>query len=166
MLEVTVTREGRAVFHDFCLNEAAVSAAKVGKLITLEVRKGTLSLGAYRADALLAATPTGSTAYNAAAGGPILAPETETFVLTPVCPFSFCQRPLVTDGEPLVITVKAGQREAVALFLDGQEAVELREGDEARVDKAPFKARIAGSGESEFYAALKTKLHWLGENDA
>jgi NAD+ kinase len=164
MLEIEVRRAGESIFSSFCLNDAVISAGRAGKMIRLDAVLGMLPIGSYRADGLIASTPTGSTAYSAAAGGPILDPGVEAFIITPVCPFSLTHRPLVLDGNNVLqVNVSAGQRSDIVLTCDGQLSFSLLSGDIVTIKKAPFKARLVASGREAFYRALGSKLSWLGD---
>jgi len=163
MLQVAVERRGEDLFTCLCLNEAVISATENGRMIRLEVRSGDLSLGQYRADGLITATPTGSTAYSLAAGGPLLDPEVEAFILTPICPFGLSYRPLVLPAEePLTLRVEEGQRSGVLLTADGREKRALEPGEVVHIRKAPLPCVLAASERRGFYQALGTKLSWRG----
>jgi NAD+ kinase len=102
-----------------------------------------------------------------AAGGPIVYPEMEAFILTPICPFTLGNRPTVVPAtERLDIEVEGGQKTGVALTVDGQQTVALESGDRVAVGRAPRKALIVRSRRRGFYEVLSTKLHWAGEPNA
>jgi NAD+ kinase len=181
MLDITVDRRGAAPASACCLNEAVISASGIAKLIRLEVSSsgggpggeaggtpgvpdGTpMSLGRYRSDGLIVATPTGSTAYSVAAGGPILDPEIDALIINPICPFTLSNRPIVVpSGETVIVDVEAQQRSAVLLTVDGQRSFPLEPGDRVFIRKAPRAAQIVASGRRGFYGALQTKLNWSG----
>jgi NAD+ kinase len=183
MLEVTVRRGGKKKSVHYCLNDAVISAASIAKVIRLHAygtaktrdRRSSklvtakLPLGTYRSDGLIAATPTGSTAYCAAAGGPILDPEMEAIILNPICPFTLSHRPLVLgrhchagQDDGVVVKVEENQRSGVVLTVDGQESLALQGGDELHIRGADFKLKLAGVSRSKFYEALQTKLPWSG----
>ncbi|MDR2536384.1 MAG: NAD(+)/NADH kinase [Treponema sp.] len=167
MLEVTVEREGRPVAFGTCLNDAVVSALGIAKIIRLHVESEYIRLGKYRSDGLIVATPTGSTAYSVSAGGPILDPEMEAFIINPVCPFTLSNRPIVVPSrEALVVEVEPEQRSGVLLTLDGQVTESLEPGDRVYIKQAPFEARLIACERSMFYRALRTKLSWSGGPDA
>ena len=167
MIEATVLRDGEpAAFHRG-LNEAVIAAAGISKVLRLSVYIGETALGKYRADGVIVATPTGSTAYCAAAGGPILAPEMDAFVLNPICPFTLSNRPLVLPSdEPVVITIEENQRTDVVLTVDGQEVVALAEGDSVKLRVADKKVKIVRSDRRNFYEVLRSKLNWSGGPNA
>jgi len=166
MFEVSVEREGRSVYRNVCLNDAVVSSLGIAKLIRLgvaaEVAPGELAdLGCYRADGLVIATPTGSTAYSMAAGGPITDPEMEARVLSPICPFSLSNRPLVLPSrQTLYVTVAREQKSGVLLTIDGQDTFGLEFGDTVAVRHFPHCALLVTAGSSAYYSALREKLAW------
>ncbi|MCL2479938.1 MAG: NAD(+)/NADH kinase, partial [Treponema sp.] len=121
-----------------------------------------LSLGQYHSDGLIMATPTGSTAYSVAAGGPILDPEMEAIILNPICPFTLSYRPMVLPShETLIVEVEQEQRSDVLLTVDGQVTEALEPGDRVFVSRAPWPGILVASDRAVFYNALKTKLSWL-----
>lgn len=163
MLEVSVEREGKAVFKNVCLNDTVISASGIAKLINLVVNMGSnareTALGSYRCDGLIVATPTGSTAYSMAAGGPILDPEMEAMILTPICPFSLSNRPFVLPSrQTLVITVEKEQRTGVLLTIDGQDVFNLEREDKIFVNQSINSAKLIYADRHTYYSALRTKL--------
>jgi NAD+ kinase len=164
MLEVAVERQGSIVAQGCCLNDAVVSASGIAKVIRFTVKAGGVGeaavfLGLYRADGLIAATPTGSTAYSVAAGGPILDPEMEAVIINPICPFTLSNRPLVLPAaDTVIIEVDSEQRSGVLLTLDGQETKPLEPGDRILIRRAPYSALLAEADRQGFYRALRTKL--------
>ncbi|MDR2515959.1 MAG: NAD(+)/NADH kinase [Spirochaetaceae bacterium] len=173
MLDIAVERDGTAIFHASSLNDAVLSAAGIAKLINLRVEsvdKNTgpetgaiLPLGRYRSDGLIVATPTGSTAYSVAAGGPILDPEIEALIINPICPFSLSNRPIVVPAhETVIIDVEKEQRSAVMLTVDGQTSFSLIPGDRVLMRRSPFDALLVASARQGFYRSLAAKLFWQG----
>jgi NAD+ kinase len=174
MLEVAVERRGTWTNLGPCLNDAVISALGIAKLIRLNVESvvppsvedrdtGFLRLGEYRSDGLIIATPTGSTAYSVASGGPILEPEMEAIIINPICPFTLSNRPIVlSPRETVIVTVEREQRSGVLLTIDGQVTEDLEPGDRIRVHQAPFPAMLVASGRRAFYEALRAKLAWSG----
>jgi NAD+ kinase len=167
MLAVSVRRRGAEVVSFTGLNDAVVSTTGISRMIRLRVRLSDTPVGRYRADGVIVATPTGSTAYSMAAGGPIVYPEMEAFILTPICPFTLGNRPTVVPAtEQLEVEVEGSQKTGVALTVDGQETVPLEAGDRVAVRRAARKALIVRSRRRGFYEVLRTKLHWAGEPNA
>jgi NAD+ kinase len=161
MLNVRVKRNDEIVFDEAALNDAVVSSSGIAKTIRLEASSAENHLGYYRSDGLIISTPTGSTAYNTSAGGPILDPEMEALILNPICPFTFLHRPIVTPANDL-ITVKIDplQRSPVLLTIDGQLTFPLERSDEILLSCAKHKAVFVACSRSVFYKTLKSKLGW------
>ncbi|GHT60023.1 NAD kinase [Spirochaetia bacterium] len=188
MLDVSVERGGSIRALGPCLNDTVISASGIAKIIRLNVESelpvgenvtGTpgiepsleyIRLGQYRSDGLIVATPTGSTAYSVAAGGPILEPEMEAIIINPICPFTLSNRPIVLPSkETVIVEVEKEQRSGVLLTMDGQVTQALEPGDRIFLREAPYQALLVASGRIAFYKALRTKLSWsgvMGENRA
>ena len=166
MIQVQVWRKEACVFQSAALNEAVVSGSGISKILNLDIRLKQAGLGSYRADGIIVSTPTGSTAYSMAAGGPILSPDMDALILNPICPFSLSHRPLVLPGWEVVHAGIGTQRTGVLLTVDGQIEFALETDDEVRIQAAPFRAQILGPHHRNFYDVLKTKLNWAGGHDA
>ncbi|GHU42358.1 NAD kinase [Spirochaetia bacterium] len=166
MLDVHVERAGKTVFSMPALNDAVISASGIAKTIRLVALSKEMHVGSYRSDGLIAATPTGSTAYCASAGGPILDPEMEAIILNPICPFTLLYRPLVLPPDKITVKVEPDQRSGVLLTIDGQLTEALEPNDLVMIQSAPFKARFIASGRHAFFSALHSKLAMLGGGNA
>ena len=167
MLEVTVQRNGKKVVQTTALNDAVVGTSGISKLIRLKVYLSKTYVCRYRADGVIISTPTGSTAYSMAAGGPILHPELEAFILNPISPFTLSNRPLVVHkDEVLAIEVEEEQRTSVILTIDGQEAFFLEPKDRILYKNARTKSLIIRSDKRNFYEVLRAKLNWVSEPNA
>jgi NAD+ kinase len=172
MLEVRVERRGRIVMEETCLNEAVISALRLAKLIRLKVdfvsqnQDGApILLGRYRSDGLIVATPTGSTAYSVAAGGPILDPELAAIIINPISPFTLSNRPVVVPAdETIVVDLDEEQQSGLVLTLDGQVTEGLRRFDRIFIRRAPADTLLIASSRDDFYNALRSKLNWSGGN--
>ena len=167
MLEVSVRRDGAELACFRGLNDGVVGSSGISRIIRLNVYLSQTYIGRYRADGVIVATPTGSTAYSMAAGGPIVHPEMEAFVLNPICPFTLSNRPLVVPGDEILeIEVEERQRTGVTLTVDGREAYGLRPRDRVVFRKAREKSLIVRSDKRNFYEVLRSKLNWGGEPNA
>lgn len=167
MLKTEVWREGGMKSSFFGLNDIVISGKGISKLIRLSVELPDSAIGRYRADGIIVATPTGSTAYSAAAGGPLLAPEMEAVIINPICPFTLSNRPLVIPGhETIQILVDPDQRTELLLTVDGQNEFSLEPRDCLIVRPCDAKALIVRSDKRNFYEILRTKLKWSGGPDA
>jgi NAD+ kinase len=122
-----------------------------------------VALGSYRCDGLIVATPTGSTAYSMAAGGPILDPEMEAVIINPICPFALSNRPFVLPSRlPFVISVPGQQRSGVLLTIDGQDTCDLKSADKIFIQQAAKPAQLIFADRHAYYSALRSKLFWSG----
>jgi NAD+ kinase len=168
MFEVGVERESKTINKNICLNDAVISYTKIAKLIKLDVHiNSDTALGSYRCDGLVIATPTGSTAYSLAAGGPILDPEMEALILNPICPFALSNRPFVLPSrQTLTVTVADEQRSDVLLTIDGQDTFPLECKDKIYITQSPYSAELIFNGRYAYYSALRTKLFWSGDANA
>lgn len=163
MLKVEVIRNGKKVYSSLSLNDAVISAERGVSTIMLSVKRNSHPLCRLKADGLILATPTGSTAYSAAAGGPIVSPEVEAFVLTPLNPFSLSSRPIVLSPDSnLEITVEKSRIKGICLTVDGQEPFGIQFGDIISVVLNKKKAKLVAGSEEKFYNALRSKLNWSG----
>lgn len=163
MLKVEVRRNGKKIYSSLSLNDAVISAERGVSTIMLSVKRNSLPLCRLKADGLILATPTGSTAYSAAAGGPIVSPEVEAFVLTPLNSFSLSSRPIVLSPDSnLEITVEKSRIKGICLTVDGQEPFGIQTGDIISVILNKKKAKLVAGSEEKFYNALRSKLNWSG----
>jgi NAD+ kinase len=162
-LEVILKPQSGSVYRHCALNEAVINQRHAVRLLDLAASIDGSSITTYKADGLIMSTPTGSTAYNLAAGGPILAPDLEAIVLTPICPHTLTNRPLVVGaGRGLVVTNVSPYN--VALTVDGSWSREMAPGDAVEVHKAARPLRVFRP-RSSFYGILRQKLSW-GERKA
>ena len=157
MIRVGVYRKGERVFTAHGLNEIVVSSSGISKVIGMSLKVGETPAGYFRADGMIIATPTGSTAYSLAAGGPILDAELSTLLITPICPFTLSNRPLV-----LSLTIAPNQRTGIVLSVDGQQNFPLQEGDELIVEKSRSRTLLVTSEKRNYIEVLREKLNWAG----
>jgi NAD+ kinase len=159
MLSCSLVRNGAVVVTHEALNDVVISKSEIVRLNHFELYVDREFVSSYKADALIVATPTGSTAYSLGAGGPILKPDVAAFVITPVSPHGLTHRPVVVrDTVEIEIQVKTGQ-EAAYLSLDGQVGMPVRDGDVVRCVKAAHPARLLRF-QKTFFEVLSTKLKW------
>lgn len=162
LLEVEVERKGSALGRFRALNDAVVAKSAPSRIIELRLLLDGRLLSRYRADGLVVATPTGSTAYSLSAGGPILEPGLPVMVLTPICPHALTLRPVVVpDTATVEVGVEAGGSDRVYLTVDGQEGMELESGDRVVVRRAPAAVTLVRTSESlSWLEGLRSKLRW------
>lgn len=166
LLAIQVKRRGTQCFAGHALNEAVIAQGTIARLIDLDTRVNGEELTSFRADGLIVATPTGSTAYSLAAGGPIVHPAFDSaMILTPINPYSFSQKPVVISGKSEVeVIVRMKVRKFadvdVNLTIDGQMYVPLQDGDHVRCSVAKETVKFLRRKQDTFLATLRTKLKW------
>jgi NAD+ kinase len=164
MVKVAIQRDGQHINSFYGLNDVVIGNVGISKLVQLKLYVSNCYAGRYRADGVIVATSTGSTAYSMGAGGPIIHPEMDAFILNPICPFTLSNRPLVIPGhETIEIEVEENQRAHVVLSVDGKEEFPLLAGDRVRCERYEHKCLIICSNKRNFYEVLKAKLNWSGE---
>lgn len=156
LIEVT---EPNLPFSRFALNEVTVFKEASASMIRAHVEINGITLADYHADGLIISTPTGSTAYNLSAGGPIVQPTLDVVVITPLAPHSLSMRPLVADSSGCITVVPTGRAPGVRLALDGR-SVEIPAGTPIRLTRAPFNTLVMQLASHPFTQALREKLHW------
>ena len=154
MLSVYRFSGGKADFCGYALNEAVLSRGKMPHLMDFTAVSEGKTVCMYRADGIIVSTPTGSTAYSLAAGGPVLSPDTDAMLITPICPHMLKARSIVLP--PKKITLYA--EEGAFLALDGQESCAMEKGDAVIVEKAELFVRLAHRSEKSFYDILQDKF--------
>jgi NAD+ kinase len=160
MLDAEIIRAGTVIRRQIALNDAVLNKAALARIMDLELRVDGEYVTTYKSDGLILSTPTGSTAYSLAAGGPIVYPTVEAFVVSPICPHTLTNRPIVIpDSATIEIDFKA-EDDAVFLTLDGQIGIELLRGDHIRVRKAPNKLMLVRPARKTYYQILRSKLKW------
>ena len=161
MLEVTLHREGKTIEKCHVLNDMVINKGALARIVDLETRVNRHFLTTYKADGLIISTPTGSTGYSMAAGGPIIHPLMSCIVITPICPHTLTNRPIViTDDSIVSVTVTSTFDENVYLTLDGQVGFELQEGDSVEVRRALKTTALVMSRSKDYFEILRTKLKW------
>jgi NAD+ kinase len=159
LLRARLIRGGQVVGEYGALNDVVITKSAMSRIINLAVSVDGRHATAYRADGLIISTPTGSTAYNLSAGGPILFPTMDAVVLTPIAPHTLGNRPIVLPGAQRIdVTLRADQE--VMLTMDGQVGVPLRERDTVEVRKAAARIRLLRFDQKDFFSVLRTKLKW------
>jgi NAD+ kinase len=161
MLRGFVRCAGRPDVTDDALNDVVVTKATLSRIIELDVSVDGLFVSTFRADGLIISSPTGSTAYNLAAGGPILHPTLPATVLTPICPHMLTNRPLVvSDGSAIEVRLRAPRDGEVHISFDGQRGFPLRCQDLVKVTRSPRTLRLVTAPGRDYFEVLRTKLKW------
>jgi NAD+ kinase len=160
MLHAELWRGGalRSIYE--ALNEVVVSKGDIARMGDFAVELDGKSVARFRADGVIVSTPTGSTAYTLAANGPILTPDVDAMVVTPICPHLLTLRPIVVRGDALLSVRVEGVVNPALLTVDGQKGVELLIGDELRCRKSSHTFNLVRMSEGGFFEALRNKLSW------
>ena len=140
-------------------NDAVVNKTALARLNTYDLYIDKVFVSSYRADGMIVATPTGSTAYSLSAGGPVLMPTVNAFVITPVAPHSLTHRPLVVPDSVEIEILLRSEEEVAYLSLDGQPGLDLRDGDRVRCRRSEHQVNLFRTG-ADFFNVLRTKLKW------
>jgi NAD+ kinase len=164
LLDVTVKASRPNVSRMIALNDVVLSRGEVSRLVRLKTSVNRETLTEFNADGLIVATPTGSTAYSLSAGGPILAPESGAFVITPICPHVLTNRSIIVD-ENAVIEIEVTEREyPVFLTVDGREPLRIECGTNVEIRKSDRVLPLASLPGVSFFGVVRQKLKWSGSN--
>lgn len=159
LMEVQLLREETVRGSYLVFNDAVVNKTALARLNTYDLHIDKAFVASYRADGMIVATPTGSTAYSLSAGGPVLMPTVKAFVVTPVAPHSLTHRPLVVPDSVEIEILLRSEEEVAYLSLDGQPGLDLRDGDRVRCRLSEHQVNLFRTG-SDFFHVLRTKLKW------
>jgi NAD+ kinase len=160
MLHAALIRDGKTLDDQRVLNEVVINKGALARMIEVKLTIDRDFVCRYRADGLIVATPTGSTAYSLSAGGPIVHPIVESFVITPICPHTLSDRPLVVGDKCCVEMNLVGPAESVYLTLDGQKGLQMESGDRVRIFRAEERLKLIQPNRKSYYEILRSKLKW------
>jgi NAD+ kinase len=160
MLHAALWRDGAEHSSFTALNEIVVSKGDIARMGDFTVELDGKKVATFRADGVIVSTPTGSTAYTLAANGPILTPDVDAMVVTPICPHLLTLRPIVVRGDASLTVRIEGVPDLALLTVDGQQAVQLLKADEVRCCRSRHTVRLIRLSESGFFEALRSKLSW------
>lgn len=163
MMKISVIRKDKTIYTSSALNDVVICASRAATTISLDVKYNNQPLCKLKSDGVIVSTPTGSTAYSAAAGGPIVDPELEAFVFTPVNSFSLSSRPLVLSPKgKLNISICQSRTKSIQIAVDGQEPFILETDDNVLIENLGKSIKLISSTQEKFYNALRSKLNWSG----
>jgi len=160
MLDVEHRRNDKTVSVNRVLNDVVVNKTALARIIEIEARYNGLFINSFRADGLIVATPTGSTAYNLSAGGPIVFPSMNAIVITPICPFTLSNRPIVIPDSAEIELILKTQNEEVALTLDGQVGFQIKPADRILIRKSATAFNVVQPPNRNYFDVLRDKLKW------
>lgn len=165
MLDCLIKRREKEIKKLTALNDVVIGKGAFARIICLATYVNNDYVITYSADGLVVSTSTGSTAYSLSAGGPIVNPNINSIILTPICPHTLSARPLIIgENDQVRITLESSEEE-VMVTIDGQEGFTLEPNDEVIIKKSDHKARLITFKEKSFYAILREKLRWSGQID-
>lgn len=160
MLAVELLRDGEQVTRNSVLNDVVINKSALARIIEIETYLNNQFVNSFRADGLIVSTPTGSTAYNLSAGGPIIFPSMNAIVVTPICPFTLSNRPIVVPDSALIELCLKTDKEEVALTLDGQVGFPLQVEDRVVIKKSDTTFNLIQPMNRNYFEVLRTKLKW------
>ena len=160
MLAVEMLRGKDQVTHHRVLNDVVINKSALARIIEIEAYLNGQFVNSFRADGLIVSTPTGSTAYNLSAGGPVIYPSMNAVVITPICPFTLSNRPIVVPDDSVIDLCLMTEEEDVALTLDGQVGFPLQTQDRVRIRKSAATFRLVQPMNRNYFEVLRDKLRW------
>jgi NAD+ kinase len=160
MLDVELHRDAEVIERQSVVNEAVINKGALARMIDLQLTIDADFVCRYRADGLIVATPTGSTAYSLSAGGPIVHPGVESWIITPICPHTLSDRPVVVRDSSLIEVHLSGDTESVFLTLDGQTGIPMQAADVVRMRRASDRLRLIQPAQKSYFEILRSKLKW------
>jgi NAD+ kinase len=160
MLQVQRVAGDKVLDQQNVLNDAVVNKGALARMIEMELSIDSKFVCRYRADGLIVATPTGSTAYSMSAGGPIVHPSVESLIITPICPHTLSDRPLVVRDTSLIEIRLTASAESVFLTLDGQTGIPMQTDDRIRITRATDRLKLIQPPQKSYFEILRNKLKW------
>ncbi len=161
-LAIKVVRDGTERCHESVLNDIVINTGTLARLALIPTYINDHYLTTFRADGLIVASPTGSTAYSMAAGGPVVHPQVPGIVMTPICPFTLTNRPLVVPDSTRILIKPEERSTNLILTLDGQAGLDIQHGDTILITKSPHPVHMIQIPDGEYFDVLKAKLSWSG----
>jgi len=160
MLHAQVFRDDQCLSEHTVLNDVVIHTGALARIISLEVTVNGAYLTTYQADGLIVSTPTGSTAYSLSAGGPIMFPSLFSIILTPICPHTLTNRPIILPVDSTIEATLRGVQRDTFLTLDGQAGLAFLPGDRVRIRKSEYTVPLVRFPDKDYFEVLRTKLKW------
>jgi len=161
-LLVKVLRNGKEIACEHVLNDVVINKGALARLAHIETYINDHYLTTYRADGLIVSTPTGSTAYSLAAGGPVIHPSVPAIIMTPICPFTLTNRPLIVPDSSIIKIKLENKSSHILLTFDGQQGMEISRKDLLVIQKGAQPVNMISVPKQDYFDVLKTKLRWSG----
>jgi NAD+ kinase len=162
MLDITITLGGETIRQQSILNDVVITRGNLSRILNLETAINDRYLTTFKADGIIISTPTGSTAYSLSAGGPIVFPEQNSFIINPICPHTLTNRPIIIPDNVLIKVVLWTKEEGATLTLDGQVSYTMKSGDAMVIKKSKYVTNLVSSPHRDYMEILRTKLKWGG----
>jgi NAD+ kinase len=163
LLTCKVIRSKQVINETVGLNDAVISRTSLSRLISIKLYVNEKIVTTYSCDGLIVSTPAGTTAHSLSAGGPIVTPDMEAFAITPICPHTLSNRPLVVSGSSKIEMEQISESKGVGLTVDGQVYFDVKAGDRVVIEKAEKKLQLIDTQTRTFYDVLREKLNWRGQ---
>jgi NAD+ kinase len=160
MLHSELWRDGKVFVEHEALNDVVVAKGAIARMVNFTIKLDDQLVASFRADGVIVSTPTGSTAYSLAANGPIVVPNVDALIVSPVCPHLLTLRPIVMRGDCNLSVGVEGIPDQTYLTVDGQEAISLKIGDEVHCRRSQYAVRLVRLGSAGFFDVLRSKLKW------
>ena len=163
LLTCKVIRSKQVINETVGLNDAVISRTSLSRLISINLYVDEKIVTTYSCDGLIVSTPAGTTAHSLSAGGPIVTPDMEAFAITPICPHTLSNRPLVVSGSSKIEMEQISESKGIGLTVDGQVYFDVKTGDKVVIEKAEKKLQLIDTQTRTFYDVLREKLNWRGQ---
>ncbi|NUO09250.1 MAG: NAD(+)/NADH kinase [Candidatus Brocadia sp.] len=163
LLFCRVERAGKLISESMGINDAVISRSSLSRLVSIKLNIDGEDVATYRADGLIISTPLGSTAHSLSAGGPLLTPGLNAFIIVPICPHTLTNRPLVVSGDVKIEMEILSQLSGTGFTVDGQVFTEVEMGDRVKVERSDIEVQLIDTGTRTFYGVLREKLNWGGQ---
>jgi NAD+ kinase len=162
MLDITINLGKDTIREESILNDVVITRGNLSRILDLETTVNDRYLTTFRADGIIISTPTGSTAYSLSAGGPIVFPERDSFIINPICPHTLTNRPIVIPENVFIKVVLWTKEQGADLILDGQVSYTMHPGDSIIIKKSQYVTNLVSSPHRDYMEILRTKLNWGG----